>query len=79
MTAITCAKCNRRFTPTIEEIRAYLAVSQGQRHARVQCPHCGKETKVAPERLQEAVRFAPPPAAEETTAASVENAASESA
>ncbi len=69
MTAITCAKCNRRFTPTTEEIRAYLAASQGQHHARVMCPHCGKETKVSPERLRDAVRFAPPPAPEATAVA----------
>jgi DNA-directed RNA polymerase subunit RPC12/RpoP len=59
MTAITCAKCSRRFTPTNEEIQVVLAASQGQKHALLQCPYCGKANKVAPERLKQAVRFAP--------------------
>ena len=59
MLAITCAKCSRRFTPTTEEIQAVLATSAGQKHALLQCPHCGKANKVAPERLKGAVRFAP--------------------
>ena len=59
MLAITCAKCSRRFTPTTEEIQAVLATSEGQKHALLQCPHCGKANKVAPERLKQAVRFAP--------------------
>lgn len=59
MLAITCAKCARRFTPTTEEIRTVLAASEGQKHALLQCPHCGKANKVAPERLRQAVRFAP--------------------
>jgi DNA-directed RNA polymerase subunit RPC12/RpoP len=58
MTAITCAKCSRRFTPTSAEIQAMLAASQGQKHALAPCPHCGKANKVAPERLKQAVRFA---------------------
>jgi DNA-directed RNA polymerase subunit RPC12/RpoP len=57
MTAITCVKCYRRFTPTVEEIRGYLEASKGQKHALVICPHCGKSNKVSPERLREAVRF----------------------
>ena len=61
MTAFTCAKCNRRFTPTIEEMRATLAAGEGQKHVHILCPHCGKANKVAPERLREAVRFSPPP------------------
>jgi DNA-directed RNA polymerase subunit RPC12/RpoP len=59
MLAITCAKCSRRFTPTTEEIQVVLAASEGQKHALLQCPHCGKANKVAPERLKQAVRFAP--------------------
>lgn len=59
MTAITCEKCRRRFTPTTDEIRTYLDASQGKKHAHVLCPHCGKENKVAPERLREALRFSP--------------------
>jgi DNA-directed RNA polymerase subunit RPC12/RpoP len=62
MIAITCAKCSRRFTPTNEEILAVLATSEGQKHVLLQCPHCGKANKVAPERLKQAVRFAPVPA-----------------
>jgi DNA-directed RNA polymerase subunit RPC12/RpoP len=64
MTAFTCAKCSRRFTPTPEEIQTILAASQGQKHAMIACPHCGKGNKVAPERLKQAVRFSPPPPAE---------------
>jgi phage terminase large subunit GpA-like protein len=60
MIAISCARCNRRFTPTTEEIHAYLTASQGQKHGRVLCPHCGRDNKIARERLQEAVRFARP-------------------
>ncbi|MCX6029695.1 MAG: hypothetical protein NT169_10395 [Chloroflexi bacterium] len=78
MIAITCAKCSRRFTPTTEEIRAFLAASQGQKHARVLCPHCGRDNKVALERLREAVRFAPS-APEATVAAPAKDATSESA
>ena len=63
MISITCEKCRRRFTPTAEEIQTYLAASQGKKHAQVLCPHCGKENKVALERLREAVRFTPPTAA----------------
>ena len=59
MIAITCAKCSRRFTPTNEEIQVVLAASEGQKHVLLQCPHCGKGNKVAPERLKQAVRFTP--------------------
>jgi len=69
MIAITCEKCRRRFTPTVQEIQADLAEAQGKKHALVLCPHCGKHNKVAPERLREAVRFVRPepvvPATEE--------------
>lgn len=70
MIAVTCDKCRRRFTPTSDEIQVYLAESQGQKHARVPCPHCGKANKVSPERLHEAVRFALPasPPAEDPAA-----------
>jgi len=60
MIAITCDKCRRRFTPTTEELQVFLAESQDKKHAQVPCPHCGKANKVSPERLREAVRFAPP-------------------
>ena len=60
MLSITCDKCRRRFTPTVEEIQADLSSSQGRKHALVICPHCGKKNKIAPERLQQAVRFNPP-------------------
>lgn len=63
MIAITCEKCRRRFTPTAEAIHAALAASRGKKHAQVLCPHCGKANKVSPERLREAARFSPPPAA----------------
>ncbi len=66
MTAITCVKCSRRFTPTAEAIQAALEAHQGQKHALLLCPHCGKANKVAAERLREAMRFLPKsaPAAE---------------
>jgi len=63
MIAITCAKCSRRFTPVAEAVQAALAASQGQKHAQLICPHCGKGNKVAPERLKPAVRLNPPAAA----------------
>jgi RNase P subunit RPR2 len=65
MLAITCDKCRRRSTLTTEEIRAALAESQGKKHAQILCPHCGKHIKVAPQRLEHALRLAPPPAAAE--------------
>jgi DNA-directed RNA polymerase subunit RPC12/RpoP len=58
MTAISCAKCSRRFTPTNEEMRTALSAAEGKKHALIQCPHCGKDNKVAPERLKQALRFA---------------------
>ena len=60
MIAITCEKCRRRFTPTVEEIQNDLATAQGKKHALMVCPHCGKANKVSPERLREAIRFVPP-------------------
>ncbi len=68
MLAITCDKCRRRSTLSTEEIRAALAESQGKKHAQVMCPYCGKHIKIAPERLEHAVRLAPPPAAPEAQA-----------
>jgi DNA-directed RNA polymerase subunit RPC12/RpoP len=59
MIAITCEKCRRRFTPTVEEIQGDLVAAQGKKHALIACPHCGKANKVSPERLREAVRFEP--------------------
>jgi len=61
MLSVTCDKCRRRFTPTVEEIQADLSSSRGKKHALVICPHCGKKNKIAPERLQQAVRFSPTP------------------
>lgn len=71
MTAITCAKCYRRFTPTADAIRAALDAHRGQKHALLLCPHCGKGNKVAAERLREALRFLPMarPTPEATTGA----------
>ena len=57
MTAFTCMKCSRRFTPTAEEIQTYLAASEGKRHVIITCPHCGKGNKAAPERLRQAVHI----------------------
>lgn len=70
MTAITCAKCYRRFTPTAEAVQSALEAHQGQKHALLLCPHCGKANKVAVERLRTALRFLPKarPAAEATAA-----------
>lgn len=70
MTAITCARCYRRFTPTAEAIQVALEAHQGQKHALLLCPHCGKANKVAAERLRAALRFLPKarPAAEATVA-----------
>jgi hypothetical protein len=36
-----------------------LDAAEGKKHALMQCPHCGKDNKVAPERLKQALRFAP--------------------
>jgi DNA-directed RNA polymerase subunit RPC12/RpoP len=78
MIAITCAKCSRRFTPVAEVIQAALAASQGQKHAQLICPHCGKGNKVAPERLKPAVRLNPPaPAAPPAPAEPAEPASPE--
>jgi RNase P subunit RPR2 len=60
MLAITCDKCRRRFTPTTEEIQATLNEAQSKKHAIIMCPHCGKRIKIAPERLEHALRLSPP-------------------
>ncbi len=65
MAAFTCAKCYRRFTPTPEALQAALVAAQGQKHALVMCPHCGKGNKTALERIKQALRFSPQPAAAE--------------
>jgi DNA-directed RNA polymerase subunit M/transcription elongation factor TFIIS len=80
MHAITCEKCYRRFTPTVEEARVYLAAAQGKKHALVLCPHCGKHNKVSPERLKQAVRFvAAEPVSTVTAPAEAEPAAAPAA
>ncbi|MGC8780808.1 MAG: hypothetical protein ACP5UQ_08095 [Anaerolineae bacterium] len=79
MTAITCAKCYRRFTPTAEAIQAALEAHRGQKHALLLCPHCGKANKVAAERLREAVRFLPRPQPAAEPAAGPANGASATA
>jgi|YNPNPStandDraft_1061719.scaffolds.fasta_scaffold01181_7 hypothetical protein len=56
MLAITCEKCRRRFTPTLEALQGYLAANQGKKYALILCPHCGKGNKIALQRLQKAVR-----------------------
>lgn len=65
MLAITCDKCKRRFTPTTDEIRHYLENNQDKKHIVVTCPHCGKGNKIAHQRLEQAIRFAPAPPAGE--------------
>ncbi|OIO97848.1 MAG: hypothetical protein AUK03_01945 [Anaerolineae bacterium CG2_30_64_16] len=81
MLAITCDKCRRRFTPTVEEMQGYLASQQGKKHTLVTCPHCGKGNKVGVQRLQQALKFSPPIPAEAApvVAAPVENVAAEAA
>jgi RNase P subunit RPR2 len=61
MLAITCDKCRRRFTPTSEDLRGYLAQGQGRKYTLVTCPHCGKGNKVATHRVEQALRFSPAP------------------
>ncbi len=82
MLAITCDKCRRRFTPTVEEIQGYLTNQQGKKHTLVICPHCGKGNKVGVQRLQQAVKFslpAPAEAAPAEAAPAEEGAAEEGA
>ena len=64
MLAITCDKCRRRYTATDEELQVYVNESEGKKFAQVLCPHCGKPSKIAADRIQQALRFgAPRPAA----------------
>jgi hypothetical protein len=67
MLAITCDKCRRRFTPTAEELRGYMALGQGRKFTLVTCPHCGKGNKVAMQRVEQALRFSPPVEAPSTS------------
>ncbi len=62
MLAITCDKCRRRYTATDEELRVYLQQAEGKKYAQVLCPHCGKASKVAVDRIHQALRFSPTPA-----------------
>ena len=65
MLAIACDKCRRRFTATDEELRVFLNQAEGKKFALVLCPHCGKNSKVAADRIHQALRFSAPPAAPE--------------
>jgi hypothetical protein len=51
------------YTPTAEELQVYLKESQGKKYALVLCPHCGKGSKVALERITQSLRFSPPTSA----------------
>jgi phage FluMu protein Com len=55
MIGITCTKCNRRFTPSAEDVQAYLAQSEGKKYVQVICPHCNYGNKIAVQRLQQSV------------------------
>ncbi|MCU0508092.1 MAG: hypothetical protein MUC34_06800 [Anaerolineae bacterium] len=59
MLAITCDKCRRRYTATDEELQVYLREAEGKKFALVLCPHCGKPSKVAADRITQALRFSP--------------------
>jgi hypothetical protein len=61
MLAISCDKCRRRYTATDEELRVYLQQAEGKKYAQVLCPHCGKPSKVAADRINQALRFSPTP------------------
>lgn len=65
MLAIACDKCRRRFTATDDELRVFLNQAEGKKFALVLCPHCGKNSKIATDRIQQALRFSAPPAAAE--------------
>lgn len=65
MLAITCDKCRRRYSATDEELHVFLQQAEGKKFALVLCPHCGKGSKVATDRIQQALRFSAPPAAAE--------------
>jgi hypothetical protein len=61
MLAITCDKCRRRYSATDEELRVYLNEAEGKKYAQVLCSHCGKASKVAVDRIHQALRFSAPP------------------
>ena len=65
MLAIACDKCRRRYTATDDELRVFLNQAEGKKFALVLCPHCGKNSKIATDRIQQALRFSAPPAAAE--------------
>ena len=60
MLAIMCDKCRRRYTATDEELRVYLQQAEGKKYAQVICPHCGKPSKIAENRIHQALRFSQP-------------------
>jgi hypothetical protein len=62
MLAIMCDKCRRRYTVTDEELQVYLREAEGKKFGQVLCPHCGKPSKVAADRIQQALRFSAPAA-----------------
>lgn len=64
MLAVTCDKCRRRYTAMDEELRVYLQQAEGRKYAQVLCPHCGKPSKIAVDRIHQALRFSPAPAEE---------------
>jgi hypothetical protein len=73
MLAIACDKCRRRYTATDEELWVYLQQAEGKKYAQVLCPHCGKASKVAADRIHQALRFSPP--AEGAASAATQTAA----
>jgi hypothetical protein len=62
MLAITCEKCRRHYSATNEELHVFLQQAEGKKFALVLCPHCGKGSKVAADRIHQALRFEPPAA-----------------
>jgi hypothetical protein len=68
MLAITCDKCRRRSSVTDEELHGFLQQAEGKKFALVLCPHCGKASKIATDRVQQALRFSAPPAETEEPA-----------
>lgn len=53
MLGITCTKCGRRFTPSAEDVQAYLEQGVGKKYVQVVCPHCNYGNKIAVQRLQQ--------------------------
>jgi hypothetical protein len=68
MLAIACDKCRRRFSATDDELRVFLQQAEGKKFALVLCPHCGKGSKVATDRIHQALRFSASPAEPEEPA-----------